>query len=646
MEIKNYFAQDAQGNIMPSANCYLYLPGTTTLATGLVDGNGTPISNPFLASGMGQITFGAPNGVYDLRVALGARDWTIKVQCADIVQAMDVMDSILGSHAENPTTRNNGQPLEPGDETWNSTEKQPYWWSGTAWVALNGSAQQLEEKLSEENDPAFGAGMSGFNRDLQYAPGSSGVALKSSGVSPWEFADLLTYKPGIDPGGWDWAPVFNFILNKYGELSPGFGRYGLGSPVFWEPGMRFRGLGPGHAGGTAYSDIFATVLIALPTFVGEAVFLGRVNPPENVLTSTQLEQFRLDLNQCSSHGVRLASIYDGTKFDNFHVVGVPDDKYAVFVQGGAYGLSQTLLATNVQCFGRPSSTRTLAVARFEALNESLLIGCKFFGSSGGVLASAGAAVEFAGCSGLVMVGVSTAFSADGVAIVDHPRKTIGFSMISPTFEAHTRTAFTCKPDVARKASQVHLVAPRYYDSVFAMQNAIDVDNIEISDFDCQFKLGVVRAGADQSIVHAQRQSYITDSGTNTLILSRPNASDAYYGINKRVRAIGGLTSSGILISEGGLSQRVAIFSAATGKIGVSVKNVLVNRATQGTYELPSASAFGSGFSMEVVIRGIGAGSITITPEGSNLIEGTTSLNIATGGKVRLVSDGVSNWYSI
>lgn len=156
MEIKNYFAQDAQGNIMPSANCYLYLPGTTTLATGLVDGNGIPISNPFLASGMGQITFGAPNGVYDLRVTLGARDWTIKVQCADIAQAMDVMDSILGSHAENPTTRNNGQPLEPGDETWNSTDKQPYWWSGTAWVALNSSAQQLEERLASDE---YGAGI-------------------------------------------------------------------------------------------------------------------------------------------------------------------------------------------------------------------------------------------------------------------------------------------------------------------------------------------------------------------------------------------------------------------------------------------------------------------------------------------------------
>lgn len=149
MEIKNYFAQDAQGNIMPSANCYLYLPSTTTLATGLVDGNGTPISNPFLASGMGQITFGAPNGVYDLRVSLGARDWTIKVQCADIVQAMDVMDSILGSHAENPASRNNGQPLQPGDETWNSTDKQPFWWSGSNWLALNESVRLLRQEMAE-----------------------------------------------------------------------------------------------------------------------------------------------------------------------------------------------------------------------------------------------------------------------------------------------------------------------------------------------------------------------------------------------------------------------------------------------------------------------------------------------------------------
>lgn len=209
MEIKNYFAQDAQGNIMPSANCYLYLPGTTTLATGLVDGNGTPISNPFLASSVGQVEFGAPNGVYDLRVALGARDWTIKVQCADIVQAMDVMDSILGSHAENPTTRNNGQPLQPGDETWNSTDKLPYWWNGASWLALNSSSKQLMENLADPSDPSKGAGMVGWIRSIQLEDiNNVGKMLSAQPVSPLEFYSLVVSKPDpASPATWDWSPA-------------------------------------------------------------------------------------------------------------------------------------------------------------------------------------------------------------------------------------------------------------------------------------------------------------------------------------------------------------------------------------------------------------------------------------------------------
>lgn len=241
MEIKNYFAQDAQGNIMPSANCYLYLPGTTTLATGLVDDNGAPISNPFIASGMGQITFGAPNGVYDLRVTLGARDWTIKVQCADIAQAMDVMDSILGSHAENPTTRNNGQSLEPGDETWNSSDKQPYWWSGTAWVALNSGAQQLEERLAAKT----GSGQIGWER------GPVGLAqikdvlakLNTLEVSPWEFADLTTNRVNpLDPYTWNWSAAFQAMCNAHLRISVD-GRYNLPAKVTLRPGAVLVGRG-------------------------------------------------------------------------------------------------------------------------------------------------------------------------------------------------------------------------------------------------------------------------------------------------------------------------------------------------------------------------------------------------------------------
>ncbi|MGP5513264.1 hypothetical protein [Pseudomonas helleri] len=496
----------------------------------------------------------------------------------------------------------------------------------------------LEGKLG---DPSEGPSIVAFCRDTVYDPGTAGVALRGADVTPWEFADKLIYKPGANPAGWDWAPAINEALAKYGEVSLGFGGYGVRSSVEIAPGYRVKGKGPGHAGGTAYSDIFAARIIALPGFVGDAVFISKLDSSENVLTAPQLEQFRLDLSQCEAHGIHFLDVYDGVKFDNLHVVGTAEDKYACWIQDGGYGLGQTLLGTNCQFLRRPNSSSTLPVALFQALNESTLIGCKFFGSSGGVLASVGPAVEFKGCSGMTLVGCSTAFSADGIVITDHPtRKTIGFSVISHTFEAHTRTAFAVRGSAARRASQVHLVAPRYYDSVFAMQNAIDIDFVESSDFDCQFKRAIVGEGADQNNVLAQRQSYLTDKGTNTLIISRPNSSDPYYGINKRIRAIGGITS------DGGIAQRVAVFTAESGVISVNFKAVVVNRATIGRYYLPAASAMGDGFSPEIVIRSIGAGSALILPIGSDLIEGKSDLTIVSGGKARLISDGVSSWYLV
>ena len=596
MELKNFFAQDDAGNMLAGATCYLYERGTESLVNILQGPNGLPLGNPFVTDGQGLGQLAAPNGLYDLRVVKGGRDYRIRLQFNDVTETTELAQK---------------------------------------------AARVLEDRLKTPNALEDGAGMQGFCRDVLYAPGTAGAALKGADVTPWEFADLLTDKPGPNPAGWDWAPALNAALAKYGEVSLGFGGYGVRSSVVIEPGNRVKGKGPGHAGGTAYSDIFAARIIALPGFIGDAVFVSKLNSVENVLTAPQLEQFRLDLSQCEAHGIHFLDVYDGVKFDNLHVVGVSNNKYGCWIQDGGYGLGQTLLGMNCQFLRRPNSTSELPVALFEALNESSLIGCKFFGSSGGVLASAGPAVGFAGCSGMTLMGCSTAFSADGVAIFDHPtRKTTGFTMMSPTFEAHTRTAFTCKPSAERKANQVYLIAPRYYDSVFTMQNAIDVDNIERSDFDCQFKRAFIGRGADQNIVKTQRQSYLTDNGTNTLIISAPSASDQSYAINKRIRAVGGLTS------DGGIAQRVAIFTAESGAISVSFKAVIVNRATVGKYSLPAASAMGDGFSSEMVIRSVGAGSVVITPLVNDSIEGKPELIIASGGKARLISDGVSNWYLV
>lgn len=83
MELKNYFAQDALGNALPGATVHVYEPGTTTHVSGLEDAAGAPLANPFLADADALIQFAAPDGLYDLRVISGPRDYTIRVQAND-----------------------------------------------------------------------------------------------------------------------------------------------------------------------------------------------------------------------------------------------------------------------------------------------------------------------------------------------------------------------------------------------------------------------------------------------------------------------------------------------------------------------------------------------------------------------------------
>lgn len=250
MEIKNYFAQDAQGNIMPSANCYLYLPGTTTLASGLVDGNGVPISNPFLASSIGQVTFGAPNGVYDLRIAQGARDTTIEIQCADLLQALNETASFLGAKSSAPTTRNDGSALQIADRYFNTSDQLEYLYKSTGWVVNNldgqliatsqgaslvgavmqdgstGTVQQAitdgDDRLRQDLAATTGAGMVGWTRSAPpagspFVYGLKGV-LDSSRISiqEKEWADLAI-KPAAtvnDPRTWDWSPAWQGLVNS------------------------------------------------------------------------------------------------------------------------------------------------------------------------------------------------------------------------------------------------------------------------------------------------------------------------------------------------------------------------------------------------------------------------------------------------
>lgn len=86
MELKNFFALDDQGSALGEATCYLYERGTESLAAGLLRANGLALSNPFTAGLDGLMQFAAPNGLYDLRVVKGDRDYRLHVQCNDVTE--------------------------------------------------------------------------------------------------------------------------------------------------------------------------------------------------------------------------------------------------------------------------------------------------------------------------------------------------------------------------------------------------------------------------------------------------------------------------------------------------------------------------------------------------------------------------------
>lgn len=99
MELKNYFAQNAAGDILPGAIAYLYLPGTTDLATGLQNAAGQPIGNPVAADDKGLLQFAAPNGLYDLRLTAPGREYTLRIQCADVTDTLAAAELAASSAA-------------------------------------------------------------------------------------------------------------------------------------------------------------------------------------------------------------------------------------------------------------------------------------------------------------------------------------------------------------------------------------------------------------------------------------------------------------------------------------------------------------------------------------------------------------------
>lgn len=166
MQVQNFFAQDANGNVVPGAVCRLYLAGTTTLATGLTDINNVPIGNPFTADGNGLVQFRAPNGAYDLNISARTLSTTLGIQFADTLQAIVELGAFLGPRTTAPTLRVDGTALQLGDRYFNTIDDAEYIYKSTGWEVNDSLAAFVN--LADETDPAKGAGMVGYSGRTTY----------------------------------------------------------------------------------------------------------------------------------------------------------------------------------------------------------------------------------------------------------------------------------------------------------------------------------------------------------------------------------------------------------------------------------------------------------------------------------------------
>jgi hypothetical protein len=93
MQLITRFAQDEAGNLIPEPAAYVYLRGTNTLVTGLVDKDDAPLTNPFDGTVLGLVQFKVANGDYDLRLNGAGRDYRVPFQALDVIDQVNAAEA-------------------------------------------------------------------------------------------------------------------------------------------------------------------------------------------------------------------------------------------------------------------------------------------------------------------------------------------------------------------------------------------------------------------------------------------------------------------------------------------------------------------------------------------------------------------------
>lgn len=96
MELKTFTAQDTDGRVVDSPKVTVYEVGTGSLVMDLVDKNGNALSNPFFGGHLGEISFAAPDGEYDLEITNNDGNPTVlrRVRFVDLPLAVAALETL------------------------------------------------------------------------------------------------------------------------------------------------------------------------------------------------------------------------------------------------------------------------------------------------------------------------------------------------------------------------------------------------------------------------------------------------------------------------------------------------------------------------------------------------------------------------
>lgn len=183
MELKQFFAQTSEGDTIAGADVFIYERGTNQTISGLTTDEGEPLNQPFQSNEVGLIEYRAPDGVYDMRVVSGLRDYTIAVQCFDASGTIKRLDNTPLTFANYDDARayDYGN-VAPGTAVLITDE-----WRG-------GLFTYASENITDavRNDPAFGVAIpTGFS-DI----GTSGGLLRTSNMFEKANASWWGFKTG------------------------------------------------------------------------------------------------------------------------------------------------------------------------------------------------------------------------------------------------------------------------------------------------------------------------------------------------------------------------------------------------------------------------------------------------------------------